>query len=126
MNKISLLFFSFLILSSCEKDSPIFVDFRDQLIGKYQVKEEKFCYGPCGDCYSLRDTTLSVYYGSTASSIRLSLSDREFQLDENGVYAGQYFNMRLWKDSIYTYTRNGGLGCGCVLINEGYRISKKP
>jgi|ADurb_Cas_01_Slu_FD_contig_21_698790_length_560_multi_2_in_0_out_0_1 hypothetical protein len=118
-----------LLAISCHKDNDIDepekpADFRDIYIGKYQVKETINCYGPCGTCYSLRDTVISVNYGLTDST--LSVLGRDVYLDSNGFYSAYHYGLRFWDDSISSNFMNGGLGCGRYESYKGYRFSNVP
>jgi hypothetical protein len=106
---------------SCKKEP---VDFRDQFIGKYQVKEQINCYGSCATCASEKDTLISVRYGMSDSS--LSVLGRDIKLDINNFYYAYHYGLWLGNDSIYSKFMYGGLGCGQYEIYEGVRVSKKP
>ncbi len=112
---------------SCVKDDyniSEHIDKRDGYIGKYQVKEKISCYGPCGSCFSMRDTIISVNYGKTDST--LNVLGRDVYLDSTGSYYAYHYGLRLWNDSIQSNFINGGLGCGRYEVYTGFKISDKP
>jgi hypothetical protein len=125
--KLLFLFIFSLQYVSCKKDVQIKteIDFRDKYIGKYKVIETKSCYGSCWNCYSKKDSIISIGYGYMDSTIS-ALGYEYLRLDETGSYSGNYFGIRLWNDSIKASRRVGGLGCGVNYYYIGYRISKRP
>jgi len=89
-----------------------------------EVKEKISCYGPCGSCFSMRDTIISVNYGKTDST--LNVLGRDVYLDSTGSYYAYHYGLRLWNDSIQSNFMNGGLGCGRYEVYTGFKISDKP
>jgi len=121
--KAILIFLIMAYIGGCEKlvDNE---DYRAAFVGKYQVTKEISCYGPCGSCYSMKDTIISVRYGDSDSTI--FILGRELKIDTAGVYDGYHYGLRLWNDSIRSYFMSGGLGCGQYIKYEGFKISNNP
>lgn len=121
-------FLTFVFVFSCKKESeePVesHYDFRDVFVGKYHVTETINCYGPCGSCSSSKDTIISVYYGSSDSS--MNVLGRNIFLDADGYFYDYHYSLRLWNDSISSYYANGGLGCGQNEVYLGNKISDTP
>ena len=121
-------------LASCEDDkyAPVSIpqpipetpDFRDSIIGKYSVIEIISCYGPCGACYSTKDTTISVNYGVTDSTYNVLGWDA--YLGTTGTYTAYHYGLTFRNDSIFSYFMNGGLGCGQNVSHVGVRTSPIP
>lgn len=113
----------FVGLESCDENEPLQEDYRDQVVGTYQVVEKIKSYGfsVCGEPYSSeRDTMIDVIYGVGDST--LHVLGRTVVLDERGVYYHFRFGLRIWKDSIYSTDRIGGNGCGEGITYEGVKI----
>ena len=109
------------ILVSCEKDQD---DFRDQYVGRYQVKETISSYGIYDyNPYSrTRDTVIRVDYGNTDTT--LLLLGREIWLNDEGYFNDYHYGCRLWNDSLSSYYMNGGLGGGQYESYVGFRVGK--
>ncbi len=116
-----------LVIDSCKKSNIKPGDFRNKYIGKYEVVEHVNSYGSldCGKPYSSeRDTIISVNYGATDTT--LSVLGMDVKLDSLGSYYAYHYSLRLWNDSIKSYSMNGGLGCGQIVTYLGRRVSEEP
>ena len=113
------------LVSSCDNFSS-FSDPRDKYVGKYKVVETFSYYGynAPSPSVTIRDTIISVHYGSKKESIAVLGFDIE--LDKNGYYYIGHFSVRIRNDSIFTSRRNGGLGAGRYEMYKGKRVSRKP
>lgn len=124
-HKITLVigFFCFgLIMNSCDRDKPN--SLRDKYLGKYQVKETIYCYGPCDTCSSEKDTVITISCGLTDST--LHVLGKEVFVDSTGTYYSYHYGLRFWGDSISSTFMNGGLGCGQYETYIGCKISNNP
>ena len=127
------IFLSFLLLVclagiACKKDEkkpdePHY-DFRDVFVGKYHITGTISCYGPCSTCFTNVDSVISVFYGSSDST--MYVFGRNVQLDADGYFNDYHYGLRLWNDSISSYYANGGLGCGQNEVFLGNKISNTP
>ena len=127
MKKITLVVFMIFcgfIFDTCTKDGNKPTDYRDKYTGKYKGSLIISCYGPCDTCYTKKDTSITVKYGLTDST--LNVLGREVRLDSTGEYYTYHYVLRLWNDSISSFYMNGGLGCGQHEIYQGVRISNTP
>lgn len=122
MKKLLLFLFIFsFMLVSCKKDNP---DSRDVYVGRYFVHESVNCYGPCDTCSTERDTSISVTYGSTDTT--LMVLGREVWLDTGGTFYAYHYGLEFRDDSIFSNYMNGGLGCGQYESYKGVKTSNTP
>lgn len=115
------------LLTSCDDEKETKADFRDTYIGKYQVSEHIYSYGPpdiVPYVNTTKDTVISVTKGSTDSS--LLVLGREVILDSNHEYYAYHYGLQFRNDSIFSNYMNGGLGGGQYEVYKGVRISKTP
>ncbi len=99
------------------------IDFRDKLVGKYQVTETFNSYGAPGICNSFsstKDTIITVSYGATDSTY--SVLGRDVYLDANNEYYAYHYGLIFRNDSIFSTFMNGGLGCGVYEYYKGKKI----
>ena len=112
------------LLSACNKKCDNPSDFRDVWRGQYLCVETINCYGTCSTCSSVRDTIISVDYGTTDST--LMVLGREVWLDSGGSFYAYHYGLNFRNDSIFSDYMNGGLGCGQYESYVGVKISDTP
>jgi hypothetical protein len=120
---ISIIFFTVVLGFGCKKettDIPIIPE-KYSPIGKYKVNEDILQYGPFG-FHTNRDTFISITPGT--NDTLFYLLGRQIHIDHKGNYTANYYECRLWSDSLYSYEMSGGMGSTRFTKYVGIRISK--
>ena len=132
-NIIAFLFICFSFLTSCKKSTeelvpPTPYDYRQAWVGDYDVHAECYSWILGGD-YNTSEfdelVTVSIVEGST-DSIRLNEGSAIY-MDTSGTYftnpaPSNYYELRLWSDSIYIRYNSGGLGGGSGCTKNGVKL----